>query len=166
MKSEIAAGFRYLVELFNPAGELVSSEICRNLIPDEGLNHICGVVLKGVTQVPTWYIAPYKGNYTPVAGVTAATVAAASTEATAYTPTARVEFVEGSVASGAVDNSATKAEFTFTAAETIYGGFIVSTSPKSGTTGTLLSIVRFPSPKVCDIGSVLRITAGIAFASI
>lgn len=162
---KVASGFAYLVELFNPAGQLVDREICLNVVPTEGLNHIAGVVFKAAAQVTAWYIGLFKGNYTPLATVTAATIAAASTETSSYDEASRVLFNSGTVASGALDNSLNKAEFTFNATETIYGGFVVSSSPKAGTTGVLVSAVRFTSPKQVEPGSVLRITTGVAFAS-
>lgn len=163
--SEARAGFSYLLELFDRHGQLVDRETVKNLIPTEGLNHIAGVVFKSTVQVATWYIALFKGNYTPQPTDTAATVAALTTETTAYDEATRVPFAPGDVNTGALDNTAAKAEFTFNATETIYGGFVVSSAPKASTTGVLMSIVRFSSPKQVEDGSVLRITTGIAFTS-
>lgn len=159
MNSKAESGFTYVVEVIHPDGRVSQREVVHNLIPTEGLNHQQSVTFKGATQVTTWFIGLYEGNYTPVAGVTAATISADSTECTAYTPGARVEFVEGAVAAGSVDNSASKAQFTFTAAKTVYGGFISSASPKGATTGVLISAVRFASPKNLAIGDVLSVTA-------
>lgn len=159
MNSKAESGFTYVVEVIHPDGKRSQREVVHNLIPEEGLNHQQSVTFKGTTQVTTWYIGLYEGNYTPVPGITAATISAASTECTAYTPAARVEFVEGAVAVGSVDNSASPALFTFTAAKTVYGGFIVSASPKGATTGVLISAVRFASPKTLAIGDVLSVTA-------
>ena len=163
--SLVKGGFNYLVELFAPDGTLMSSEKVHNMIPQQGLDHIPAVVFKNAAQAAAWYIAPFEGNYDPSMLETAATIATASTESTAYTPAARVLFASSAVALGAVDNAAARAEFTFTAAKRIYGGFLVSSSVKAGATGVLMSIVRFASPKDCDIGSVLRITAGVGFTS-
>ena len=165
MTSNFPFGFTYLVELFNAQGELVSSEVCHNLVPTEGLNHAASVVFAGGAQVGTWYVGVFEGNYTPTSTDAAANIATRSTESTAYTPAARQQIVFGSVANGALDNTASLAQFTFSALKTIYGGFIVSSSPQGSATGTLISSVRFPSPKVCDVGSVLRVTAAVAFAS-
>lgn len=136
------------------------------MVPEQGLNHIAGVVLKGATQVNPWYLAPFEGDYEPQPTDTAATIAAAAVESTAYQGSSRLEYVEGAVASGAVDNTANKAEFTFTTNKVIRGVFMVSSSPKGGTTGTLLSVLRFSSPKTVDAGSTLRVVAGYAFTSL
>jgi hypothetical protein len=165
MDSQAEGGFTYVVEVLHPNGKRSQREVVHNLIPVEGLNHMMGVTFKSVGQVATWYIGLYEGNYTPISSVTAATIAAASTECTSYTPAQRVEFVEGSVVNGAVDNSASKAEFTFTAAKTVYGGFIGSASPRGSTSGVLISAVRFTTPKVLAIGDVLSVTAGNSLIS-
>lgn len=107
----------------------------------------------------------YEGDYTPVAGDTAATFPAAATEFTAYDGTTRKTFVPGAVVGTNVDNHDNKAEFTFTPAKVVYGGFISSSSARGSTSGVLLSAVRFGSPKSVDAGGVLRVTAGFTLAS-
>lgn len=159
MNSKAESGFTYVVEVIHPDGSRSQREVVHNLIPEEGLNHQQSVTFKGTTQVTTWFIGLYEGNYTPVAATSAATISAAATECTSYTPAARQEFVSGAVAAGSVDNSASKALFTFTAAKTIYGGWIGSASPFGSTSGVLISAVRFASPKVLAIGDQLSVTA-------
>mgnify|MGYP003515663090 CR=1 FL=1 len=53
----------------------------------------------------------------------------------------------------------------FTGSKTVYGGFMTSAPAKGATTGALVSIVRFPSPRVLDPDSVLRVTAGIVLTT-
>lgn len=165
MESQAKMGFTYTVDVLHPDGSVSQAETSHNLIPDEGVAHTMGVLFKSSTQVATWYIAIYEGNFTPAGSITAATFPALATECTAYTPSTRPEFVEGAVAGGAVDNSASRAEFTMTADKTIYGGVITSASAKSATTGVLISAVRFTSPKVVATGDVLRVTAGNSLVS-
>lgn len=166
MNSEIKTGAVYAVEVVAPDGTVSQASIEHNMVPTQGLNHIASVVFKGATQTNPWYIAPFEGDYTPTPGDTAATIASAAVESTAYTASARLEFNEGAASGGAVDNSANKAEFTFNANKVIYGVFLVSASPKAATTGTLISVVRFSSPKTVESGSTLRVVAGFAFASV
>lgn len=165
MMADAKAGFVYTVEHIRD-GVVLSREQVHNLVPTAGLNHMVDVTLKNGTQYPGWYIAPYEGNYTPVAGVTMTTLPSDATETTAYSEATRVAFVPGTIANGAVDNLASKAEFTFTAAKTIYGGFVASSSAKSSTTGLAISVVKFTSPKVMDVGDVLRITSGLTLSNI
>ncbi len=159
LESKSVFGFNYLVEHLR-GGVVIDSEITHNLNPVEGLNHMMGVTFKTVTQVSKWYLTLYEGNYTPTPDLTAAAFPALATESVAYTPASRVEFIEGVVAGGSIDNSASKAEFTFTANKTIYGGALLSSSVRGATSGVIISAVRFTSPKVLTSGDVLRVTAG------
>lgn len=134
-------------------------------ISAEGRNHAISVLAKGATQSPTWYIGLFEGNYVPVDADVAATFATVATECTAYTPATRSEFVEGAVAAGSVDNIASKSEFAFTSAKTVYGAFMVNAQAKGATTGVLLSAARFTAPKVLAIDDVLRVTASLNLAS-
>lgn len=158
-------GFEYLVETFKD-GELVDSFTVHNLMPTEGVNAMLNTMFKSASQVGTWYIGLYEGNYTPVIGDTAATFPGAATETTAYIAATRVAWVPGTPSAGILDNSASKAEFDMNAAKTIYGAFMSSASAKGATSGVLVSAVRFPSPRVLDSDSILKITAGITLTSV
>lgn len=163
-----------MLELFRPGfvwhsdvvrnGRVIQPDTVHNLMPDEMAIHMNGVVFSGATQVPTWHIAPFEGNYVPQSVATAATIAAAATECTAYDEPTRVEWIEA--ASGlALTNSASRAIFTMNAAKLIYGGFLISSPSKAGVTGVMASLVRFGSPKDLQPGDLLRITAGMAFSN-
>lgn len=152
-------GFNFHVEVVHPDGRVSQRETVHNITPLEGRNHIASVVYKAGTQVPTWYIGLFEGNYTPQPDVKASNIAAAAAECIAYAAAQRVPFVPGAVVDGSVDNSASKAEFVMTANKTIYGGFIVSASPKGATTGVLISAMRFSSPKVLGTGDKLNVVA-------
>lgn len=128
-------------------GKVIDEFEDHNLVVNEGLNHILNTQFNGGTQVATWYLGVFEGNYTPVPTVTAATIAAASTECTAYDEAARVVFNEAPAAAQSITNSANKATFTFNATKTIYGAFLVSASAKSSTSGVLFSAARFSSAK-------------------
>lgn len=128
-------------------GKVIDEWEDHNIVVNEGLNSLLGIMFNAVTQISPWYIAPFEGNYTPVATVTAATITAASTECIAYDEATRQEYVEAAAASQSITNSANRATFTFNATKTIYGAFLVSASAKSATTGTLFSAARFASSK-------------------
>lgn len=165
MNSELKGGFGYLIEVVKD-GVVIDSEFVHNVMPVQGANHILGVALAGATQVPNWYIGLYEGNYTPNGAETAALLPSMATECTAYSGATRAPWTPGTVANGTVNNSAAKAEFTFTAPKTVYGGFITSAPAKGATTGVLTSVVRFSSPRVLDTDSVLRVTAGYTLTSV
>ena len=166
MNEQLQAGFAYTVEVLDAGGNVIETSVDHNLMPDEGIAYMLGTALKQGAPAPAWYVGLFSGAYTPTAGVTAATIATAASECTAYSADTRLPFALGAVTGGAVDNAASKAEFTFTSDVTIYGGFIVSAAAKNSTSGTLISVVRFASPKALSAGGVLRVTAGIVMASI
>lgn len=164
LESGARMGFNYVVEVVR-GGKVIDRESVHNLIPAEGLDHVMATVFKGGAQVPTWYLAIFEGNYTPTAGLTAAAFPATATECTAYTSGTRLEFVEGAVAAGSLDNSASKAEYTMNADKTVYGGVITSAAAKGATTGVLISAVRFATAKAVLAGDVLRVMATNTLAS-
>ena len=166
MNNQAEAGFTYLVEVIDAHGNVTDSEIVHNLMPTEGLNHVLSVLLKAGSQVTQWYVGAYENSYTPVAGDTMAAFPAAAGETTAYAAATRPAFTPGTVAAGAVDNSAAKADFVFNATKSIVGGFVSSASAKGSTAGVLLSAVRFATPKSVDNTSTLRITAGFTMSSL
>lgn len=166
MKQPVRAGFEYVIEVVGTDGTVRDREVVHNLMPIQGLNHMLSVTLKGAVQVGTWYLGLYEGNYTPSPGDLASSFPASATETTAYTGAARPALTLGAVTSGTVDNAALRAEFTMNANKTIYGGFISSASAKGGTSGVLLSAVKFSSPKSLESGELMRLTAGFTLASI
>lgn len=129
-----------------------------NLVVNQGLNHILDTVLHGGTQVGTWYLGVFEGNYTPVGGVTAATITAASTECTAYDEATRVAYDEAAASGQSTTNAASRATFTFNATKTIYGAFLVSAPAKSATSGVLLSAGRFTTAKNVEAADQLLVT--------
>jgi len=144
---------------------ILSREEVHNLIPTEGINYILGAALTGVSPISDWYIALFEGNYTPVAGLTAATFASAATESTAYDESTRQEWVPGSISGGIVSNSASKAVFTMNATKTIYGLGQLSASAKSATTGVIVSAARFSAAKSVVDDDVLNVTSIITLTS-
>lgn len=136
-----------------------------NLIPTEGRNNILDVWLHGTSQTATWYVAPFEANYTVVAGLTAASFTADSTESTAYDESTRVAYVEAAASSGSTTNSASKADFTFNATKTIYGCGLLSVSTKSSTSGVIASAAQFSSSQGVVSGTILRVTGTVAVTS-
>jgi len=157
-------GITYLVEVVRD-GRVIDSETVHNLVPIEGLNHILGVEFKSVTQVATWYLAIFEGNYNPTSADTAAAIVSGATECTAYVESTRVALVPGTIAGGAFDNVASKAVFTMNATKTVYGCFLTSAPAKSATTGVLTSSVRFGTAKSLAATDILQITAGMTATS-
>lgn len=147
-------------------GKVIDEWTDRNLVVNEGLNKLLNVMFNGDTAVGTWYCGIFEGNYTPVATVTAATIASASTESTAYTSATRPEYVEAAASSQSITNSANRASFVFNATKTIYGAFLVSTNTKSGTSGVLFSAARFSASKAVESGDELLLTYTFTASSV
>lgn len=162
--TRLQVGGRFDCELWR-RGELIDQWSEHNLVTNEGLDHILDVHFHSATQITTWYIGVFEGNYTPVATVTAATITSASTECTAYDEATRVEYNEAAPSSQSITNSANKATFTFNATKTIYGAFLVSASAKSATSGKLFAASRFASSKSVVDDDQLLITYTVSAAS-
>lgn len=147
-------------------GEVIEEFTEYNLVANEGLNSILNIHFNSASQITAWYMGVFEGNYTPTAGVTAATVASTSTESTAYTNSTRPSFTTVSSTAQSVTNSASRASFVFNAAKTIYGAFVVSNNTKSGTSGSLFSIARFATARSVDNGDELLLTYTFNIASV
>ena len=162
--SKIAVGGVFKGQILRN-NEIIDEFEDHNLVVNEGLNHMLNVTFNGATQIGTWYVGVFEGNYTPVATVTAATITAASTETTAYTSSTRPEYVEAASTTQSITNTANRASFIFNATKTIYGAFLVSSSTKSGTSGTLFSAARFSTSKNVESGDELLLTYTFSAAS-
>lgn len=142
-----------------------------NIVVTEGLNHTLGVVLNGVTAVPTWYFGLFSANVTPVNTWTAANFTANATELVSntegYSETTRQAFVEAAAAAGSINNTASKAAFTIATATTVtvWGAGLMSSNIKGGTTGTLMSAAKFDAARtlydtdVFNLGYTLTLTS-------
>lgn len=138
-------------------GNLISTEIKKNLVVNVGLDHALDIVLSAGTQVTTWYIGLKN------AGAVAATDTSAShagwTENTSYSEANRVTWTDGGVSGQSVNNSASPAVFTSNAdSQAIAGVFLISNNTKGGSTGTLFSAVDFASVKNLDTSETLTVT--------
>lgn len=162
--NKLAAQGRFIVEHWRQ-GELLDVSEDLNLVVNEGLNSMLDIMFHGATQITTWYIGLFEGNYTPVASVTAATITAAATESTAYDESTRQEYVEAAASGQSITNSANKATFTINATKTIYGAFLASASAKSATSGTLFAASRFTSSKAVVDDDQLLVTYQIDLSS-
>lgn len=129
-----------------------------NTVVNEGLDHILDAVFHGGSQISTWYIGIFEGNYTPVPGDTASDIATNSTESTAYDEANRVEWNEAAPSGQSIDNSANRAQFTMNDTKTIYGAFLISSNTKEGTTGTLMSASKFSASRSVQSSDQLLIT--------
>mgnify|MGYP001815347394 CR=1 FL=1 len=128
-------------------GKKIDEWETKNQMTDEGLDHVLDVTVGNGTQISTWYVGLFKGNYTPDGSETGANVNSKATEATEYTLGTHVTYVDDAVSGQSISNTTTKASFTINATVTVYGAFLTSDSGKPNTTGTVLCISRFPASR-------------------
>lgn len=124
-----------------------------NLLPDQGLTYLLDVGLNNGTKLPTWYLSLYGANYTPLAGLTAASYPATASEITSsaegYTESTRVVWTPTAPTTPLIDNVANKGAFTIATASslTIYGAALLSESAKGAVTGKIISATKFPAAR-------------------
>jgi len=157
-RAKINIGGFFTHDVVHPDGSREGAITDPNLVVNEGLDAFLDIMFHNDTQISTWYVGIFEGNYTPVAGLTASSVTADSTEFTGYDESTRVAYNEAAASSQSITNSANTADFTINAGGTIYGAFLVSASAKSATTGTLFSASRFSASRVVASSDSLQIT--------
>jgi hypothetical protein len=135
----------------------------RNIVVNEGLDHILSVIFNAGTQETTWYVGIYHDNITPVAGDTAASNGWTETT-TQYDEANRPTWVEAAPSGQQVTNSASKATFTMNATLTIYGALLIADNVKGGTTGPLMSASKFAASRSVVDNDQLLITYTISAA--
>jgi len=134
-----------------------------NLIPTQGLNHILDVAISDEAKLTNFYLALYSGNYTPVAGLTAASFAGDATEITStsegYTGANRIAWLPANPASGVIDNYASKAAFTIQTATTldILGAALLSAQTRGATSGVIISAAKFATTRTENNANVYNL---------
>jgi hypothetical protein len=134
-----------------------------NIVVTEGLNTYLDYTLKTGQAGPVWYVG-LKNTGTPVAGDTMASHGS-WTENVTYSDANRRTWTPGTVATGSVDNSASKAVFNINGTTTIFGAFMTSNNTKSGTTGILLGVGDFGASRAVINGDILNVTVTCTMTS-
>lgn len=127
-----------------------------NLVTTAGLNKYLDATLKTGLAAPAWYVG-LKDTGTPDAADTLSSHATwAELTSTVYTGD-RPAWTPGSISAGSVSNSGSKAQFTITGGDTIYGALLCDAA--SGTSGTLLGVGDFTGgSRAVIIGDRLDVT--------
>lgn len=146
-------------------GKVIDEWDVKNIVTTEGLNHMLGVTLGAATQITSWFLGLFSGNYTPVSSDAAATFVGSATEVTSITNTSRPAWTPAAPSAAAITNAANKATFTFNAAGNVYGSFLASASALSATTGVLFSAARFSAAKTVAVNDQLLMTYTLSAAS-
>jgi hypothetical protein len=160
-------------EARDPNGNLLWRDGFDNLVVDEGLNEMLGLMLDrstspAYTKQTAWYIGLVVETGSPA-------YAASDTlstnpnwnEVTAYSEANRQTFTDGGVSAKSLDNSASKATFTINADSTVLdGGLLASNNTKGGTTGILYSVGAFTGgQKTLDTNDTIDVQATFTIAA-
>lgn len=162
----LACSNHYHVQCHDKFGNLKWEDEIDNLVVTEGRNHLLDVAFKSGAQITSWYVGITTASPTFAAGDTMASHGG-WTEEQDYSEANRQTLTLGTISSGSVDNSASKAQFSINAnAQSIGGLFIVSNNTKGGTTGTLYGGGAFTGGnKAADSGDTLSVQATLAITS-
>lgn len=162
MKHEIKIAHYYEVECYDPNGNLKWDDSFENLVVTVGRNHYLNSTLTS-GSTPAWYVG-LKGTGTPAASDTMASHGSWS-EIQPYSNATRPSYTPGLVSGGSVDNSASKASFSITGSETVYGAFLCDNSAKGVPTGILLGAGDFAASRSVEIGDTLNVTVTCSITS-
>jgi len=143
----------YKVNCFDENNNLKWSEIAKNTVVEEGINHILDVQFHAETQVTTWYIG-LKETGAEADGDTLASHGG-WVEFTDYSGS-RQEFIEAAASSKSITNTASPATFNITGAGTVAGCMIASVL--SGSSGKLFSATDFASPRTVANTDIINVT--------
>ena len=164
VKLPIVFGHRYRIECYDRQGRLKWVEELDNLVVNEALDDILNVYYKGTAAPTAFYVGLTDANPTFAAGDTMA-AHAGWTENTSYSETARPACTFGAVANQSVDNSASPATFSISAATTIGGAFLTTDATKGGTLGKLIGGVAFTNARGLAAGDTLNVTVTASMSS-
>jgi len=159
-ENAVKIGGIFEADCYDKFGNKKWSDVAKNLVVNEGLNHILNVQFHGTAQVATWYIG-LKKTGTPATADTLASHAS-WTSATGYTTGLRKAYVEATATGKSITNSASKASYAISATATIAGAFVCSVT--SGTSGILFCAANFTTPRAVESGDTLEVTYTLSAA--
>ena len=153
---------RYEIECVGPDGCVKWRDGFINLVVTAGLNDLLDKYLKGSSYTASHFVGLTGTAPTFAAGDTMSSHGG-WTESTAYSDSTRRTLTLGTVSSGSVDNSASKAVFSINGTATIGGAFVTTNSTKGGTTGTLYGGGAFSGgDKSVTSGDTLNVTVTLS----
>lgn len=167
-RNKASAGIKthntYRIKIYGPDGKLKDEAEGTNITVNVGLNDVLNQYFKGSAYTASFFVG-LKGSGTVSAADTMASHAGWA-ELTSYSQSTRPALVLGSVASQAVNNSASKATFSITGPITITGAFVTTNNTVGGTTGTLFGVADFvASGTVNTSGTTVTYVSGTQFSA-
>jgi len=165
MDKGFKVGGIFRVKCYDPNGILKWEDVSKNLVVDEGLQHILDSIftLGGETPKTNFYIGLTDG--TPAVSASDTLAAHAGwVEVTDYSEAARQEYVEART-SLTVDNSASKSIFSINGSATVGGAFICDQT--TGTAGLLLAASAFANgDKTVTSGDTIEVQYDFSASSV
>lgn len=156
--AKLKLGGVFNVRCYGPNGQLKWEDNASNMVVDEGLDYILGILLKNETPSDPWYVGLTDGDPTVDAGDSLTGSHDGWTEVTDYSEDGRQEFEDGSLSGQSVDNSDSKATFSINADDTTIGGAFLADDSSTGENGTLLCVSAFDNGnKTADSGDTLEV---------
>lgn len=128
----------------------------KNLLVDEGINLLLNVFFGATSKPAAFYLAPFSGSATPAADWAAANFASNASEITStsegYEEATRQQCTFGTSTEELINNYASKAELTIATASqlTVKGLGLLTNSTRGGTSGALISAVKFSVDRVLN----------------
>jgi len=154
----------YTAECYDAEGNLKWSDTIENTVVTAGKNSLLDVYLRAQTQLTTWYFGLMSSiSYSAIAaGDTPASHAgwreAGLANAPTYSESVRQTAAWSAASSGSISTSSA-ASFSITGAGTVKGAFLISSSTKDGTVGTLYSAGLFTvGDKIVSSGDTINVT--------
>jgi hypothetical protein len=142
-------------------GKLIRTWRNKNLVTNQGLDHVLDVIFKAGTATAAWHVAIFENDYTPLAANTYQVPG--YTESTAYAEATRPACTFGAISSQSINNSASKASFAINATKTIYGCALVggaeADTKSDVTAGNIMYCSsKFASSVPVESGDTLKVT--------
>lgn len=156
-------GFIHQFELVDPDGHTIDRWEEHNLIPQVGLDFLIQSPFGLASPVAAFYLGLWKNNFVPSSSTVAADIPANMGEFLQYAEGTRPLWQMAYDGVGTIDNSASRAQFTFQQDQLIYGSFMVSNSTKGSNSGLLLSALRFSTAKQVPAGITLNLVCGLTY---
>lgn len=156
----IPVGFDYYFEL-EKDGVVIDSWVEHNLVPLPAINYMSSAIFGDVSPIGTFYIGLFQNNYIPNSGASSADIPGTIVEFVGYSEATRPLWARVNT-DGVMTNAAARAAFTVTANARLYGGFLISNSTKAGSTGLMMSVARFTSPRDVEAGMTLRVRSELS----
>lgn len=140
------------------AGRIIDTREVKNGVTTVGKNSMLDTFFRNVAPAAAWYHGLIdNASYSAVAATDTMASHAGWLEFTGYSQATRPQWSPGAAAAASLTN-AVSMDFSITSAATLQGGFIVTNSTKSGTTGVLWATALYGTPLVVANGDTVRNT--------